>query len=120
MAVPCLMIENDHPFIRNMEFNNAKLEETIKTQQKEIERLKEIIKQLDYNHVEKRTIDIKVEYDLTGPEYKNTKLSDPEHVEEYLYKDLLDWFVDDEGFEKLTVKCTDITDGKEFIFEEKI
>lgn len=90
----------------------------IKSLQKENKELKETLKQLDYNQVEKRIIDMKVEFDLSDPEYRHIKLTDPKTVEKILYRDLLDWFNEDEGFEKLTVKCTDITDKLEKVDEE--
>lgn len=86
--------------------------------QKENERLKEILKQLDYNHVERRVIDIKIKYDFMDPKFKHIKLPDSKTIEQNLYIDLFNKFNEDEGFRKLTVECTDITDKLEKIDEK--
>lgn len=86
--------------------------------QKENKRLKEILEQLDYNHVERRVIDIKVEYNFMDPKFKHIKLKDSKTMEQNLYIDLFNRFNKDEGFRKLTVKCTDITDKLEKLNEK--
>ena len=106
---------------RNMQLlgtlNHARNE--IKSLQKENKKLKELLKQLDYNHVEKRIIDIQVEFDFTDPKYRNMQPTDSKTVEQNLYIDLWNRFNENEGFKKLTVKCTDITDKLEKLDECK-
>ena len=104
---------------------NMKLSESIdharneiKSLQKENKKLKELLKQLDYNHVEKRIIDIQVEFDFTDPKYRNMQPTDSKTVEQNLYIDLWNRFNENEGFKKLTVKCTDITDKLEKLNEK--
>ena len=90
----------------------------IKSLQKENKKLKELLKQLDYNHIEKRIIDIQIEFDFTDPKYRNMKPTDSKTTEQNLYTDLFNKFNEDEGFRKLTVKCTDITDKLEKLDEK--
>ena len=106
---------------RNMQLlgtlNHARNE--IKSLQKENKELKELLKQFDYNHIEKRIIDIQIEFDFTDPKYRNMKPTDSKTVEQNLYIDLWNRFNENEGFKKLTVKCTDVTDKLEKLDECK-
>ena len=86
--------------------------------QKENKRIKEILELLYYNHVERRVIDIKVEYDFKDHKLKHIKLKDSKTMEQNLYIDLFNKFNKDEGFRKITVKCTDITDKLEKLNEK--
>mgnify|MGYP004511188941 CR=1 FL=1 len=90
----------------------------IKSLQKENKKLKELLKQLDYNHIEKRIIDIQIEFDFTDPKYRNMQPTDSKTVEQNLYIDLWNRFNENEGFKKLTVKCTDVTDKLEKLNEK--
>lgn len=55
----------------------------------------------------KRVITVEAEFDLTDPELVGVKLTDRDIVEEMVKKEFSEYFSFDEGFEGLTVACSD-------------
>lgn len=55
----------------------------------------------------KRVITVEAEFDLTDPELVGVKLTDRDIVEEMVKKEFSEYFSFDEGFEGLTVVCSD-------------